>query len=579
MRPLESVLLQWLQLQCQMIHNVDQGLLFRPGKNAREQLLLKWPKQQALDADTQAIIKSANRSQKLTIESDHQHHILLAQPLKIGGAYWGLLILRLDQRNKEDLQACLRLLQWGISWLQLLLMQRQDDPSSQLLRLYSQTLKQASLAESAISWVNNIATLFNAERASLGFIHKKTIRLAAVSNSANFDARTAQMQTLSSAMLEAIEQRSDIHNPNKTADDKPVINRCHEALQKLNQSKSIHTYLLRHGDRIIGALTLERSSECPFNALEESNLAQCVQLAAQIFQLKIDAESPTHKRAKSQLINFFQRRFSTEHLVGKITCAALALLLLILLIPAEHWVYGDALLESQNKRIIVAPQDGYLKHIYARPGSFVQNDEILAELDDSDLRLQRRKIASQLQQHRQEYDEALANYNRSEATILSAQVEQAEAQLQLTEQQLKRTVLVAPMTGLVVSDDISQNLGAPVEQGQVLFMVASDDQYRVKLFIDEREVAALAKKMRGRLILSSLPNADLNFTVTQITPLSEVREGRNFFVVEGLLDIGPEQSLLRPGMTGSGKVYSQRRALGWIWFHDVFNALRVFLWL
>jgi len=155
-------------------------------------------------------------------------------------------------------------------------------------------------------------------------------------------------------------------------------------------------------------------------------------------------------------------------------------------------------------------------------------------------------------------------------------VDQATIQLQLIEEQLKRTTLLAPIDGLVVSDDISQALGTPVTQGQVLFEVAPLNSYRVKLYVDEREIYGVEAEQLGRLILSSMPGESFEFTVTSVLPLTEIRNGRNFFLVEG--ELTESYLRIRPGMTGYGKVLLGKRSLGWLWFHDIVDWLRLKLW-
>ena len=56
--------------------------------------------------------------------------------------------------------------------------------------------------------------------------------------------------------------------------------------------------------------------------------------------------------------------------------------------------------------------------------------------------------------------------------VFAAQINQAEAQLALAEEKLARATLVAPFDGIVVSGDLSQQLGTPVEQGKLLFEIA-----------------------------------------------------------------------------------------------------------
>ena len=69
-----------------------------------------------------------------------------------------------------------------------------------------------------------------------------------------------------------------------------------------------------------------------------------------------------------------------------------------------------------------------------------------------------------------------------------------------------RTRLSAPLDGLVVSGDLSQSLGAPLERGDVLFEVGPLDGYRIMLEVDEREVAQVRPGQQGDLALSGLPH-------------------------------------------------------------------------
>ena len=136
--------------------------------------------------------------------------------------------------------------------------------------------------------------------------------------------------------------------------------------------------------------------------------------------------------------------------------------------------------------------------------------------------------------------------------------------------------MLAPFAGVVVSGDLSQSLGAPVEQGQVLFEVAPLQDYRVKLQADERDIGVIQIGQKGDLILNSLPEKHFPLTVERITPVSTAKEGRNYFLVEAKLDKVSEH--LRPGMEGFSKINIDRRKLIWIWTHDLLDWVRLWLW-
>ena len=160
--------------------------------------------------------------------------------------------------------------------------------------------------------------------------------------------------------------------------------------------------------------------------------------------------------------------------------------------------------------------------------------------------------------------------------ILAAQMAQIEAQLSLVGDKLSRATLIAPFDGVVVSGDLTQLLGAPVEQGKVLFQIAPLDSYRVVLEVDERDIDAIALGQDGDLTLSGLTNQRLAFSVRQITPVSVSQDGRNFFRVEAHLQTASDR--LRPGMEGIGKIRVGERKLLWIWTHGLTDWLRWWAW-
>jgi hypothetical protein len=129
---------------------------------------------------------------------------------------------------------------------------------------------------------------------------------------------------------------------------------------------------------------------------------------------------------------------------------------------------------------------------------------------------------------------------------------------------------------LVVSGDLSQALGSPVERGKVLFEIAPLDNYRAALQIDEREIGLLEQGRRGHLLLAGLPSEALEFTVTKMVPVPTAADGRNTFRVEAALDTAAP--LLRPGMEGVGKIDAGQRSLLWIWSRGLLNWARLTAW-
>ncbi len=595
----------WLKQQQHNIHNCISAVLVRMLENGNPKYILQAPEtlvDEKFTPDQASVlaIKEVIQKRRLHLVPIDGNQMLMAHPVIHQGEIWGVIILRLDSSEKKVIAESLSILQQGMVWLQFLLSQQEPSqpellsPSQEskqkeladkdsfathdelLMKLLTNLLKENSLQETAISLVNFFATQLQASRVSFGVLKNNAIELIAVSFSANFDKRTSAMQAISDAMDEAVDQRINIHikENSVTTDESLKIQRCHEYLLREQQVAAVDSFLLRKDSRVLGVLTIEYKTIPP----EQNTFLQpALVLVSDLIALKQSGENNIRQQIKAHIQKKLHPLLGEKKLARKIAAITAIALFLILLFPANYWVTSDASLQSTYRYLVVSPQDSYLESIKVRPGVFVKKGDLLAQLDDEELRLERRKLFSQMQQSQQEYDNALANGNRAQAAIANEKVEQATSQLQLIEQQQSRTQLVASTDGIITSDDISQSQGAPVKQGQTLFEISANEGYLIQLWVDERDIAALKPGQACKIKLTSIPNEVFEASVKSITPISEIREGKNYFRVEATLN--RETAELRPGMTGSGKILASREYLGWIWFHDIWHWLRLKLWL
>jgi multidrug resistance efflux pump len=183
---------------------------------------------------------------------------------------------------------------------------------------------------------------------------------------------------------------------------------------------------------------------------------------------------------------------------------------------------------------------------------------------------------SEREQLTRRHRQALATLERSTMAIISAQIDQVDAALSLVADKIARANLVAPFDGVVVSGDLRQLIGSPVELGRLLFQIAPLDAYRIILQVEERDIAYLAVGQQGELTLSGILSQRMDFTVEQIMPVSTAQEGRNVFRVEARL-LSPSERV-RPGMEGIGKIIVGERNLLWIWTHRLVDWLVLSAW-
>jgi RND family efflux transporter MFP subunit len=261
----------------------------------------------------------------------------------------------------------------------------------------------------------------------------------------------------------------------------------------------------------------------------------------------------------------------------KLTVFVIVTLLLFLsLAKGNYRVTAKAVIEPASRQAVVAAYDGYVNSSTLRAGDLVRKNQVLAQLDDRELQLERNKWQSLQEQSQRQYYEALGTRKAAQVQVLTAQIAQARAQVELLDEEIARTKVTAPVDGVIVTGDLSQALGAPVERGQVLFELAPLDSYRIALQVDERQIGDVIVGQHGSLVLAGFADHPLNFSVLRLTPVSTAGEGRNFFRVEAGLENVPER--LRPGMEGVGKIEIDRRRLIWIWTHELVDWLRLKTW-
>ncbi len=259
----------------------------------------------------------------------------------------------------------------------------------------------------------------------------------------------------------------------------------------------------------------------------------------------------------------------------------LVLSLMVLMVVASMTMGTDrvsapAFLEGSVQRVIVAPFEGYIDSATKQAGDTVKQDEVLAEMDAQALRLSQQQYESERDEYDRQYRQALSRRDMAEAHIHKLQINQADAQLSLIRQKLDKAQIRAPMDGVLITGDLRQSQGAPVKLGDVLFEVAPLDSYRLVIHVDERDVSNVAAGAQGLVNLRAIPNQDLTFRVVKVSPVFEDQLDSIAYRVEASLD-NPHPAL-RPGMQGVAKIELGERSYLWIYLHELYDAIRLWLW-
>ena len=516
-------------------------------------------------------------------ESAFPENYHVAYPIDVSGKLHGVVVLGVDQHPRHEVQAILRQLHWGAAWIEVMIRRsealksgEENDRLRNVLDLVTSAVEHEGFHAAAMGFVTRLATTLECDRVSLGFLRGSHVRVNVLSHSAEFGKKTNLVRAIGSVMDEAIDQHAVVVYP-LPPDTAPLVTRKHEDLARQHGAGAILTIPLESRGKVFGGLSLERPSDKPF---EKSTVEVCETAAAligPIFETRRAEDRWLIRKAAESFVVQLKRLLGPGYLVRKLILILLVgLVVFFSYAMVDYRVTAPTTIEGAVQRVVAAPFNGYIKEAPIRPGDVVKEGGVLCLLDDRDLKLERLKWSTEKKQLVKQYHEAMAKHERARIRIIRAKIDQAEAQISLLDEQLARTKVVAPFNGIVMSGDLSQSLGAPVERGQVLFEVAPLDAYRVIAEVSERDIMEIEVGQRSELVLPSMSGEVFPFIVEKITPVSTAKEGRNYFRVEGSME-GTSQRL-RPGMEGIGKIMIDRRKLIWIWTHEAIDWLRLQAW-
>ena len=585
----------WLVLLCQQLTNVNAGLLLLAAEEGNSYIpTAVWPigkydqqyltdtAQEALTERQGVITRLENKSDIASKKADAAYQIdaYIAYPIEVDHVLKGAVVLDVTAKSEAELTAKLRQLHWGIAWLiEFFSRHHQSAAVSQALRVTSimesmaNILPHKELQQSLFALVNDIANRLQCDRVSIGVEKNKNVVMTAISRSAWFEKNANIVRQLVAAMEEARDRNQTVRLEEGIAPKLPA----HEALLKETAGFSVLTVPLARAGQFEAVLLLERNVAGAFTDEE----VKWVEALASLVTPLISVQKLANRTLWQHLIDLTkklgERLFGEGYLTWKVISFAMVIAILVLsFCNGDYRIAAKTVIEGEVQRVAAAPFEGFIAKSFVRAGDSVKAEQTLCLLDDKDLQLERAKWSGEREQHMSKLREAIADRDLSATQVVGAQLSQSEAQLALVEQKLARTKITAPFDGVVVSGDLSQMIGSPVELGKKLFEIAPLNSYRVIIQVDERDIAYVKQGQQGKLMISGLPGDAIDFTVKQVTPVATAQDGRNFFRVEAHLK--SSSTKLRPGMEGVGKVSVGSHRLIWIYTHSFIDWLRLSFW-
>lgn len=197
-------------------------------------------------------------------------------------------------------------------------------------------------------------------------------------------------------------------------------------------------------------------------------------------------------------------------------------------------------------------------------GARVTKGQVLARLDPADVGLQAEAAKAQVAAAQNEYDFARAEFQRYQSLLEQkfvsasaldakknamntnrAKLEQAKANLAVTENQAAYATLVAPEDGVITA--VTAEAGQVVGAGQVVMRHARETEREVAIAVPEARLPELARAEQITVVLVAEPQKPYRAKVREIAPAVDPAT-RTFAVRVTVADPAPA---LRWGMTAN----------------------------
>lgn len=214
--------------------------------------------------------------------------------------------------------------------------------------------------------------------------------------------------------------------------------------------------------------------------------------------------------------------------------------------PSEAWLEVDLPGEITGSRdaLLATPRGGYVERVLVREGQTVRTGQSIARIDSASFSARRDQAQAQLALSKVERDRVLALGDmaaQAQIDVAETQVKVAQANLDLANVDLGRSVVRAPFSGVV--GQVGIEVGEVAAPGAPVARLVQLDPISVTLSVSDRDVGALSIGQEV-LVGAYAATQPQGGQIVRIDPAADLRT-RTFMVEVELPN--PDHRLL-PGM-------------------------------
>ena len=464
------------------------------------------------------------------------------------------------------------------------------------------------LDATAYGIANDGCQLIGCDRTSVGIFRGRKFCLLAASGIDTVDRRSNVVRRLQELVqaVAAIDEPFWYHDD---PSDLPIqIDEPLQAYLDESQARMMAIIPLKADDRAesqgqpttIGALVVEQfESDQADRALRQRTQAVCQQA-----ELSLRNSLQYHDIPLRPIIHGLQRIgwLTRARQLPKTILAVLliaAIVAALVLVPADFVIEGRGELQPKLRRDVFASSDGVIEDLRVEHSQPVRADDALIVLRNSDLDYEFSRVLGEVQTSRKRLNTvqtARLETNPADANAterfnrLTAEEEDLKARLKSLDQQ--HAVLLdqraeleirSPIDGQVLTWNVEQLLATrPVKRGQKLLTIADlAGPWQLEIRVADEDIGHVKQarkefgpKLDVSFIVATDPNVTYQGTVANVAVATELGASDGATVLVTVKIDGRDVAGLRPGATVIPKIHCGRQPLGYVWLHDLIDAIR-----
>jgi HlyD family secretion protein len=221
---------------------------------------------------------------------------------------------------------------------------------------------------------------------------------------------------------------------------------------------------------------------------------------------------------------------------------------------------------------------GVVKKLRANIGDYVKAGQVIAEIDDAELRAKLNQNLAAINKAKADYEYAKINLERQKSLldqnyisqqtydlaensfkIADAQLNQAEANAEVAKVQLSYTSIYALTSGVIAS--VSTQEGETVMAGlaaPTFVNIIDLTRLEGQVYVDETDIGKIKTGQEATFTVDTYSDTDFKGRVTAIYPKAVIQDNVvNYIVVIEIEDF--QEKVLRPEMTATVTIYLETR--------------------